>query len=56
MTVWQAGYGCVRAVHQRGPVVVDAGMIFWFAVAAGHFVATVEPLRVGLRKMETFEF
>jgi len=55
--LWQAVYVYVRAVYQRVPVVVDAGMIFWFAVAAGIcVVATVVPLRVGLRKMESFEF
>ena len=55
--LWQAVYVYVRAVYQRVPVVVDAGMIFWFAVAAGLcVVATVVPLRVGLRKMENFEF
>jgi len=55
--LWQAVYVYVRAVYQRVPVVVDAGMIFWFAVAAGIcVVATVVPLRVGLRRMETFEF
>jgi ABC-2 type transport system permease protein len=55
--LWQAVYVYVRAVYQRVPVVVDAGMIFWFAVAAGLcVVATVVPLRVGLRKMESFEF
>jgi hypothetical protein len=32
-------------------------MILWCAVAAGLcVVATVVPLRVGLRKMESFEF
>ena len=55
--LWQAVYVYIRAVYQRVPVVVDAWMIFWFAVAAGVcVVATVVPLRVGLRKMETFEF
>jgi ABC-2 type transport system permease protein len=55
--LWQAVYVYVRAVYQRVPVVVDAGMLFWFAVAAGIcLVATVIPLRVGLRKMESFEF
>jgi ABC-2 type transport system permease protein len=55
--LWQAVYVYVRSVYQRVPVVVDSGMIFWFAVAAGICViATVVPLRVGLRKMESFEF
>jgi ABC-2 type transport system permease protein len=55
--LWQAVYVYVRAVYQHVPVVVDSGMIFWFAVAAAIcVVATVVPLRVGLRKMESFEF
>jgi ABC-2 type transport system permease protein len=55
--LWQAVYVYVRAVYQRVPVVVDSWMILWFAVAAGLcVVATVVPLQVGLRKMETFEF
>jgi ABC-2 type transport system permease protein len=57
VALWQAVYVYVRAAYQRVPVVVDAGMIFWFAVAAGLCVAaTVIPLRVGLRRMEGFEF
>ena len=55
--LWQAVYAYVRAVYRTVPVVVDSWMIFWFAVAAGLcVVATVVPLRVGLRKMERFEF
>jgi hypothetical protein len=47
----------VRSVYQRVPVVVDSGMIFWFGIAAVIcLIATVVPLRVGLRKMESFEF
>jgi ABC-2 type transport system permease protein len=44
--------------HNAGdPVSVDGGMIAWFAVAAGLCaVATIVPLRVGLRRMEQFEF
>ena len=38
-------------------VVVDAWMLFWFTVAAALCAAaTVIPLRVGLKKMESFEF
>jgi len=36
---------------------VDAWMIFWFAVAAAICAAaTAIPLRIGLRRMENFEF
>ena len=57
VALWQAVYAYVRAVYLGEPVVVDAWMIFWFAVAAllcG--AATAIPLRVGLRKIESFEF
>jgi hypothetical protein len=38
-------------------VVIDAWMIGWFAVAAVIcLAATAIPLRVGLKKMESFEF
>src|SRR5216117_589604 len=55
--LWQAVYAYVRAVYLGEPVIVDAWMIFWFAVAAllcG--AATAIPLRFGLRKIESFEF
>ena len=44
--------------HNAGEVVsVDGPMIAWFAAAAGLCAAaTIIPLRVGLRKMEQFEF
>lgn len=55
--MWQAVYAYVRAVYDGQPVAVDAWMIGWFAAAAGLCVlATILPLRVGLRKMESFEF
>src|SRR2546426_58160 len=57
VALWQAVYAYVRAVYLGEPVVVDAWMIFWFVVAAllcG--AATAIPLRVGLRKIESFEF
>jgi len=57
VALWQAVYAYVRAVYVGEPVVVDGWMIFWFAVAA--FIcaaATAIPLRIGLRKMESFEF
>jgi ABC-2 type transport system permease protein len=57
VALWQAVYAYVRAVYEGRPVVVDAWMIFWFAVAAGICaLATAIPLRVGLRRMEEFEF
>jgi ABC-2 type transport system permease protein len=57
VALWQAVYAYVRAVYQGVPVVVDAGMIFWFAVAAALCaLATVLPLRIGLKRMESFEF
>src|SRR2546426_3884703 len=34
VALWQAVYAYVRAVYVGEPVVVDAKMIFWFAVAA----------------------
>jgi len=55
--LWQAVYAYVRAVFEGQPVVVDAWMLFWFTVAAALCAAaTVIPLRVGLKKMESFEF
>ena len=47
----------VHAVYEGRPVVVDAWMLCWFTVAAALCAAaTVIPLRVGLKKMESFEF
>ena len=57
VALWQAVYAYVRAVYERQPVVVDSGMVFWFAVAAALCAAaTAVPLWVGLRKLESFEF
>lgn len=57
VSLWQAVHTYVRAVYDGRPVVVDAWMLFWFGVAAALcLAATVIPLRVGLRKMESFEF
>ena len=55
--LWQAVYRYVRAVYDHVPVEVDAWMIGCF-VGAGLLcaLATVIPLRIGLRKMEEFEF
>jgi ABC-2 type transport system permease protein len=53
----QAVYQYVRSVYMGQPVVVDAAMIGWFAVAAGLCAAaTALPLWIGLRRMERFEF
>jgi len=57
VALWQAVYVYVRAVYEGRPVVVDAWMLLWFTVAAALCAAaTVIPLRVGLKKMEGFEF
>jgi len=57
VALWQAVYAYARAVYEGEPVVVDGWMIFWFAVAALICAAaTAIPLRIGLRKMESFEF
>ena len=57
LSLWQAVYTYVRAVYDGRPVVIDAWMIGWFVVAAALCaMATVVPLRLALRKMETFEF
>src|SRR3989440_6392827 len=57
VALWQAVYAYVRAVYVGEPVVVDGGMIFWFAVAALICAAaTAIPLRIGLRKMGSFQF
>ena len=57
LSLWQAVYTYVRAVYDGRPVVIDAWMIGWFVVAAALCAAaTVIPLRLALRKMETFEF
>src|SRR6266581_7574208 len=53
----QAVYTYVRAVYEGRPVVIDARMIGWFAVAAlVCAAATAIPLKVGLKRMERFEF
>ena len=50
-------YGYLSAVNRGDPVSVDAWMIGGFAVAAALCAAaTYFPLRVGLRRMEEFEF
>ena len=57
VALWQAVYQYVRAVYDGRPVVIDAWMLMWFTVAAVICAAaTVIPLRVGLRRMELFEF
>jgi len=55
--LWQAVYQYVRSVYLGQPVVVDAWMIAWFAVAAAVCAAaTAVPLWIGLRRIERFEF
>jgi ABC-2 type transport system permease protein len=55
--LWQAVYQYVRSVYIHQPVVVGASMIVWFAAAAALCAAvTATALRVGLRRMERFEF
>jgi ABC-2 type transport system permease protein len=50
-------YGYLRAVFSGDPVSIDATMIAAFAgVIALCGAATVIPLRIGLRRMEQFEF
>jgi ABC-2 type transport system permease protein len=55
--LWQAVYAYVRAAADGQPVVIDGWMIGLFSLAAALCAAaTVIPLRLALRKMETFEF
>ena len=57
LALWQAVYTYVRAVYDGRPVVIDAWMIGGFAVvAAVCAAATVIPLKIGLKRMEQFEF
>jgi len=57
VSLYQAVYSYLRAVYEHQPVVVDAWMVLWFAIAAlACAAATVIPLRVGLKKMESFDF
>jgi len=55
--LWQAVSQYVRSIYLGQPVVVDAWMIGWFAVAAALCaVVTATALRAGLRRMERLEF
>jgi ABC-2 type transport system permease protein len=55
--LYQAVYVYLRSTYEHQPVVVDGWMLLWFATAAGLcLVATVVPLWLGLRKMESFDF
>jgi hypothetical protein len=57
IALYQAVYSYLRAVYDHEPVTVNGWMLLWFAVAGVVcIVATVVPLRVGLRKMESFDF
>jgi ABC-2 type transport system permease protein len=57
VSLYQAVHVYLLAVYQHEPVVIDSWMLLWFGVAAMLcLVATVVPLRVGLRRMERFDF
>jgi ABC-2 type transport system permease protein len=57
VSLYQAVHVYLLAVYQHEPVVIDSWMLLWFGVAALLcLVATVVPLRVGLRRMEQFDF
>jgi len=57
VSLYQAVHTYLLAVYNHEPVVVDSWMMLWFAIAAALcIVATVVPLRVGLRRMESFDF
>src|SRR5258707_930859 len=57
VSLYQAVHVYLLAVYQHEPVVIDGWMLLWFGVAAMLcLVATVVPLRVGLRRMERFDF
>jgi ABC-2 type transport system permease protein len=53
----RAVYTYVRAAWEGQPLGITPEMMVWFAVAAALCTAaTIVPLRMALRKMETFEF
>jgi ABC-2 type transport system permease protein len=57
VSLWQAVYQYVRAAYEGRPVVIDSWMLLWFAVAGALCVtATIVPLRIARKKLETFEF
>ena len=57
VSLWQAVYQYVPAAYEGRPVVIDSWMFFWFAVAAALCAtATIVPLRIARKKLETFEF
>jgi hypothetical protein len=57
VTLSRAVYTYVRAAFEGQPLGVTGEMIVWFVVAAALCAAaTIVPLRLALRKMETFEF
>src|SRR2546427_1150425 len=57
LALWQAVYTYVRAVYDGRPVVIDVWMIGGFTVVAAVCgAATVIPLKIGLKRMERFEF
>ena len=57
ISLYQGVYLYLRAAYEHEPVVVDGRMILSFAVALVLcLIATIVPLRLGLRKMEQFDF
>ena len=57
MLLARAVYTYVRGTWEGQAVGVTPEMLVWFAVAAALCTAaTIVPLRMALRKMETFEF
>jgi ABC-2 type transport system permease protein len=57
VSLWQAVHAYVRAMFYGEPLVIDSWMLLWFGVAAALCTAaTIVPLRLALRKMESFEF
>ena len=57
VSLWQAVYHYVRAAYEGRPVVIDSWMFLWFGFAAALCAtATVVPLHIARKKLETFEF
>jgi ABC-2 type transport system permease protein len=57
VSLWQAVYQYVRAAYEGQPLIIDSWMFLWFAVAAALCAtATIVPLRMARKKLETFEF
>ena len=57
VSLWQAVYQYVRAAYEGQPLIIDSWMFLWFGVAAALCAtATIVPLRMARKKLETFEF